>query len=273
MGDALQGVLDGVGEVVHGEDAPLGALAVVLDIADAVEHRVPHVEVAAGQVDLGPEGVFALGKLPVPHALEQVQALLDRPVPPGGAGGGVHVPPVLPELLGGELADVGQPLLNQAHGQLVGLFKVVAAVEEPVPPVEAQPVDVLLDGVHKLGVLLGGVGVVHAQVADAAELLGGAEVDNQGLAVADMQIAVGLRGETGVDPHPGAAPPFGDVLRNKLVDKVLALRGLLPGGGFDLVRHGLSPPLSMGLFYTRNVRLASISFSLAISKKMCYIWS
>ena len=242
MGDALQGVLDGVGEVVHGEDAPLGALAVMLDIPDAVEHRVPHVEVAALQVDLGPEGVLALGELPVLHPLKQVQGLLDGPVPPGGAGGGVHVAPVLLELLRGELAHIGQPLLDEAHRQLIGLFKVVGAVEEPVPPVEAQPVDVLFDGVHKLGILLGRVGVVHAQVADAAELLGRAEVDDQRLAVADVEIAVGLGRKTGMNLHAGKAPAGGDVLRDKFMDKVLAGSGLalLGDAVFQFFRHSLA---------------------------------
>ena len=178
MGDALQGVLNGVGEVVHGEDAPLGTLAVMLDIADAVEHRVAHIEVTALQVDLGTQGVLALGELAVLHPLEQVQALLDGAVTPGGAGGGVGVAAVLLELLGGQLAHVGQALLDEAHSQLVGLFEVIAAVEEAVTPVKAQPVDILLDSVYELGVLFGGVGVVHAQVADAAELLSRAEVDD-----------------------------------------------------------------------------------------------
>ena len=239
VGDALQGVLDGVGEVIHGEDAPLGALAVVLDIPDAVEHRVPHVEVAAGQVDLGPQGVLALRELAVLHPLKQVQALLDGTVPPGGPGGGVGVPPVLLELLRRQLTDVGQALFDEAHRQLVGLIKVVGPVVEPVAPVEAQPVDVLLDGVHVLGVLLGGVGVVHPQVAQAAELLRRAEVDDQRLAVPDVQVAVGLRREPGVDGHPLELAAGADVLLDESVDKVPALRRLVLRQ-LDLLCHALS---------------------------------
>ena len=67
MGDALQRVLNGVGEVVHGVDAPLVALAVVVHMADAVEHRVAHIEVAGGQVDLGPQGILALGEFSGAH--------------------------------------------------------------------------------------------------------------------------------------------------------------------------------------------------------------
>ena len=69
---------------------------------------------------------------------------------------------------------------------------------------------------------------------------GGAEVNDQGLAVADMEVAVGLGRETGVYLHPGAAAALGDVLLNELVNKVLTLHSLTlgtAGGGFDLFRH------------------------------------
>ena len=91
--------------------------------------------------------------------------------------------------------------------------------------------DVLLNGVHVLGVLLGGVGVVHAQVAQAAVLLGGAKVDGQGLAVADVEVAVGLGGKAGVDSHALILPALSDVLVDEIVDKVLA------HGGIQLLRH------------------------------------
>ena len=222
MGDALKRVLDGMGEVVHGVDAPLIPLAVVVGEVDAVDHRVAHVEVAAGQIDLGPQGHGTLGELPGAHPAEQVQGLLNRPVPVGGGGGYADSAPVGLELIRGELADIGQPLLDQLLGVFVHLFKIVGGVIEPVPPVKAQPVDVLLDGVHILGILLGGVGVIHAQVAQAAVLLRGAEVDGQGLAVADVEVAVGLGGKAGVDSHALVLPALSDVLIDKIVDKVLA---------------------------------------------------
>ena len=58
---------------------------------------------------------------------------------------------------------------------------------------------VLDDGLDVLDVLLGRVGVVHAQVADAAELAGDAEVEADGLGVADVQVAVRLGRKAGVD--------------------------------------------------------------------------
>ena len=125
MGDPFQGILDGVGKVVHGEDAPFGPLPVVLNVADTVEHRVPHVEVTGGQVNLGAEGVLAFRELPVLHAFEEVQVFLHRPVPPRAFGGGGGVPPVLPELLGGQLTDIGQAFLDQVHCQFIGSSEIV----------------------------------------------------------------------------------------------------------------------------------------------------
>ena len=161
--------------------------------------QATEIQIAAGQIDLGPEGHLSLLHLTVLHLFEQPQIFLDGPIPIGGGSGDADVAPVGLELLWRQLADVGQPLLDELHGILVVLLKVVGAVEKAVAPVKAQPMDILLDGVHVLGILLSGVGVIHAEVAETAELLGGAEVDAQGLAVSDVQIAVGLRRKPGVD--------------------------------------------------------------------------
>ena len=239
VGDALQRVLNGVGEVVHGVDAPLGSVAVVGQVVDPVEHRVPHVEVAAGQVDPGPEGHSPVGELPGPHPAEEVQALLHGTVPVGAPGGHAHAAPVFLEFLRGQLADVGQALFNEALRLAVVLLKVVGTVEKAVPPVKTQPVDILLDGLHELLVLLGGVRVVHAEVAEAAVFFGSAEIDGQGLAVADMEVAVGLRRKAGVNGHALILPAGGDVLLDKRVDKIPAFQLRR----FDFVRHSRVLPM------------------------------
>ena len=239
VGDALQSVLDGVGEVVHGVDAPRIPVAVVGQVVNPVEHRVPHVEVAAVQVDLGPEGHGPVGELSTPHPAEKVQAFLYGPVPVGTPGGDAHAAPVLLELLRAELTDVGQAFFDEALRLAVVLLKVVGAEEEAVPPVKAQPVDVLLDGLHKLLVLLGGVRVVHAEVAQPAVFLGGAEVDGQGLAVADVEIAVGLRRKAGVDRHALELPAGGHVFLNERVNEIPAFQLRR----FDFVRHSEVLPM------------------------------
>ena len=76
-------------------------------------------------------------------------------------------------------------------------------------PVEAEPVDIALDGVDVFLLLLGRIGVVEAQIALAAELLGDAEIQADGLGVSDMEIAVGLRRKPGDDLAGAAAGEIG----------------------------------------------------------------
>ena len=223
MGDPLQGILDGMGKVVHGVNAPLVPLAVMVHMPDPVDDWVAHIEVAGGQVNLGPEGIAVVLKFAVPHPTEKIQALFNRTVPVGGDGGSIQISPVLLELLGSQLADIGQSLLNQLHRVLVVLLKIVGAVEEAVAPIEAQPVDVLLDGLHKLHVLFRGVGVVHPEIAQTTILLRCAKIDDQSLAVADVKVTVGFRGEPGMHRLTGIAAALGDVLVDKRVDEILAL--------------------------------------------------
>ena len=74
----------------------------------------------------------------------------------------------------------------------VELLVVVRRVVLAVVPGEAEPAHVLLDGVDVLDVLLDRVGVVEAQVAVAAMFGRDAEVEADGLGVADVEVAVGF---------------------------------------------------------------------------------
>ena len=80
------------------------------------------------------------------------------------------------------------------------------------------------------------VRIVHAQVADATEFFGGAEIDAQRLAVADVQIAVRLRREARVHLHALILAAGADILFDKGLDKILDLRAI------ELVCH-VSHPL------------------------------
>ena len=51
----------------------------------------------------------------------------------------------------------------------------------------------VLDGLDEFGLLFGGVGVIEAQVALAAEFAGDLEIHRHGFGMADVQIAVRLR--------------------------------------------------------------------------------
>jgi hypothetical protein len=162
-------------------------------VEDAVQDRVAQVDVARGHVDLRAQHARAVGELAGAHAREQVEALLGGPVAPRALAAGLgERAAVLADLVGREVVDVGLAGLDEVDGPLVELLEVVRREVEVLAPVEAQPAHVGLDGVDVLLLLLDRVGVVEAQVAAAAELLGDAEVEADRLGVPDVEVAVGL---------------------------------------------------------------------------------
>src|SRR5262249_365412 len=82
-----------------------------------------------------------------------------------------------------------------------------------------QPFDIGHDGVDVLLLLLLRVGVVEAEVALAAALLGQPEVQADRLGVADVQVAVGLGREAGLDAVAEALAALGAL--DVLLDEVL----------------------------------------------------
>jgi hypothetical protein len=79
----FQRVGNAVRVVVHRVDAPGIAGADVVRPLDAVDHRIAQVDVGRGHVDLGAQGLAAVGELARLHAPEQVEILLDRAVAEG----------------------------------------------------------------------------------------------------------------------------------------------------------------------------------------------
>ncbi len=223
--DLFERIRLAVREVVHRIDAPLVAGAVMLGVEDAVHDRVAHVEVGRGHVDLGAQDAGAVGKLALAHALKQVEILLDAAVAVGAVCAGLgEGAAMLANLLGGEVIDVGLAGLDQLHRPREELIEVVGGVAETVP-LEAEPAHILLDGVHVLLLFLLGIGVVKAQVGEAAELVGQIEVEADGLGVADVQVSVGLRRKARL--NDGVAV----LLRLQILDEHLADEVGGTGGG------------------------------------------
>ena len=70
MRDSFDGIRLAVGEVVHGVDFPLVARARMRCIQDAVHHRIAHVDIAAGHVDLCSQHRLAFLETAGAHFLE-----------------------------------------------------------------------------------------------------------------------------------------------------------------------------------------------------------
>ena len=200
VGDALDRIGLAVRVVVGGVDAPGVAGPRVARVHDAVEDGVAQVDVGRGHVDLGAQDPGTVLVLAGAHAREQVQVLLDGAGAVGGVGAGLGERPTgLADLVGGEVVHERLAVLDEVDGPGVQLLEVVRGVEQVLAPVEAQPADVGLDAVDVLLLLLERVRVVEPEIAGATELGRDAEVETDGLGMADVEMAVGLGWEPGDD--------------------------------------------------------------------------
>jgi len=165
-------------------------------MADAVDRGIPHVDVGTAHVDLEPEHVSTVGELAGLHAAQQVQVLDHAAAAVGAVDAGLGQRAARgPHLLGRLAVNVRQALLHEPFGKAVKIVVVVRRVVAMATPIEAQPAHGVGDRILELHLLLEGVGVVVAQMAGAAVFLGKAKIEDDGLRVTVMQVAVGLGGK------------------------------------------------------------------------------
>ena len=152
------------------------------------------------------------------HLLEETQALLYRTVAVRAVGTRLgRGALLLGDLLGGLLIDVGTALLDAPYGEVPEVLEIVGCIEN-LAPLEAQPLDILLDGLYIFHILFLRVGIVHAEVAHAPILGSHTEVHGDGLGVTDVQVAVRLWRETRL--QTAAVLAFGQVFFDDLLDEV-----------------------------------------------------
>ena len=186
VGDTLEIVALAVGKVVHGVDVPGAAGAMVRRFDDAIDDRIAEVHIGRCHVDFGAEGHGAFVELAAVHAQEEVSTLRRGTVAEGAFAAGYSGRSLLlGDGLGRLFIHISMTVIDEPEGKLKELTEIVGGVID-VFPAEAEPLDVLLDGVDILDVFFDGIGVVEAQVARAAILTGDAEVEADGLGVTDV---------------------------------------------------------------------------------------
>ncbi len=216
--DAFDRVRQRMRVVVGRIDAPGVAGAVMRRVADAVQRRVAHVDVRRRHVDLRAQHVRAVGKLARAHPVEQVEVLRHRPVAIRAVGARFRQrPAVRADLVGAETVHVRLAVANELLRVRVQQLEVVGRVQHR-RPLEPEPSHVCLDRLDVLDVFLGGVGVVEAEVAAAAELAGHAEVEADRLGVADVEVPVRLGRKAGV--HTAAVPSVACVFRHDFAHEI-----------------------------------------------------
>ncbi len=203
--------------------------------ADAIQHRVAHVQIRRSHIDLGPQHPRAVGELAVAHPLKQLQILPRRAVAIRAVRARLGRRAAMPgDLVQRQLADKRLAGLDQLDREAVELFKIIGGEVNIFAPVEAEPLHVLLDRIDVLDVLLGRVRVVKAQMANAALVLDrDAEVQADRLGMANVQVAVRLRRET---CHRRGMFAAGQVGSDDLADEIERLRlGLAVVGSRGIV--------------------------------------
>ena len=132
----------------------------------------------------------------------------------------------MPDLVLALVVDIGLAGADQVLGPAVQPLEIVGGVIEVLAPIEAEPAHVALDGVDIFLLFLGRIGVVETQMTAPAELRRHAEIQDDRLGVADMQITVRFRRKAGDDPFDASGIEIG---LNDVADEIapgLGRRGI-----------------------------------------------
>src|SRR5262245_9666697 len=225
----MRDVLDRIGltvcEVVAGIDAPLCAGARMRCMQDAIERGIAHIDVAGAHIDLGTQDTPAGWKFARAHATEEVEVLIHAATAVGTILAGLGERAAIgAHLVLALVIDIGLASTDQVLGPIVELLEIIRGMIEVLAPIEAEPAHVTFDRVDVFLLLLGGVGVVEAQVAAAAELFGDAEVEADRLGMADVQVAVGLGRKAGDNRLLPAGLEVGlDNIANEILPRLAGL--------------------------------------------------
>jgi hypothetical protein len=250
--DRVRDLFDRIGlpvrEIVHRINAPSVPGAMVRRVQDAIEHRIAHIQIGRSHVDLGPQRARAVGEFAGPHPPKQFEILRRRALAVGAvlARRGERAA-IFAHLLGVQIADEGLAGRDQLLGPIVKLLKIIRGIKQPVLPIEAQPADAVLDRVDVLDVLLAGIRIVEAQIAQPTVALREPEIQADALGVADVQIPVRLGRKAGVDPSGIFAGAI--VLLDNLLDEV-------------------QPPLGL----RRSITAGASFFGLGFTLGMCFFF-
>ena len=194
MRDALDGIRQRMGKVVHRIDAPGISRTMMMGVGDAVDDRIAHDHIRRSHVDLRAQYLLSIGEFASLHTGKQIKVLLDTAVAVRAFLARLRQrAAVLLDLLSREVIHISQALLDELDRIVIELIEVVRGIIHAVLPREAEPMDVLLDGVDVLRILLRRIRIVEAQVAKAMIVLSQAEVQANGLCVTNMEIAIRLR--------------------------------------------------------------------------------
>ncbi len=166
----------------------------------------------------------AVRKLAGLHAREQIEIFFDRTIAIRAflARLGQRAA-IFADFVGAQVIHVSFAGLDQLHRPVIQLLEIIGGVVKAFP-LEAEPLHVGHDGLDVLGLFLFRIGVVEAQVGAAAKFVCQAEVQADGLGMADVQISVRLGRKA--RPHAAVVLAGLQVFNNGVANKVGRTRRL-----------------------------------------------
>ena len=219
MGDPFDVIAQRMRPIVHRINAPFVAGVMVRRVPNAIKHRIAQPDVRRAHVDLRPQRARAIREFARFHSRKQVEIFLDRPIAKRTF---LSEAAIFVRFLRRHVVNVGLAFAHELDCVFVEFVEIIRRVERRaaevlVGPAVDQPMHVGHDRIDVFGFLLCRVGVVHANVADAAELVRDSEVEADRFRVADVQITVRLGRKTGADLFVFSRA---NILRDDVANKV-----------------------------------------------------
>ena len=164
-------------KIIHGVDTPFISCPVVFSEFDPVYDRISHIDIRRSHIDLRSKDFFTLFELTFSHTPEQVHIFVCAPAAPGAVCPLFsQSPPVLPDLIGGEIIHVCKPLLNEFLGKRVKAVIIIRCVVKMFSPVKTQPLDDIRDGIDIFLFFFFRICIIKPEVASSFILLSQSEI-------------------------------------------------------------------------------------------------
>ena len=168
---------------------------------DTVNDGVAHIEVRAGHIDFGAQDLFPIGILAVLHFFKELEIFFDTAVAVRAfLPRRIERAAVFADFIARQVIDISLAQANQFLGIFIELIEIIRSIEHAVIPIEAEPFDIALDRFDIFRIFLGRIGIIKTEIRQSAIFLGNAEIQANRLGVAEVEIAIRFRRETGMDP-------------------------------------------------------------------------
>ena len=198
MSYALDRIFLTMGKIIGRINIPGIASAVMSHLFDSVHHRVAHIYIRRSHINLSAQSHGSLVDSPQLHLLKQRQALFSRSFAIGAVFAHLGKSAAeLTHLFGVKLTDISFAFANQILRPAIQLTKIIRGKLGLTRPIKTKPFNVFDNCLNIFVIFFFRVGIIKAQIAGSAKLLGKAEIQADRFGMAYMQIAIWLWWKSG----------------------------------------------------------------------------